>query len=393
MVANVARTLLLLLIHVAPAHSSRGVSQPPSKVVSVDLRSLSPIHALGPLIESGGHAVTFLDQDHIALALSFPSPPPNSQHPSRESFHTLLILVLNAKTGKAESSRSWLDLVGGADQRTNLAHAKSGELLLLLGSRLLRLSSTLETRAERALDPADYWYLMVSSSGDSALLLQTSPSDLDSIQAHWISTQTLADVKRAPGKRVPTVLTDNAIIYSPIPRPPYNEGSLKDKTPLVLDDQGQTTPLCASCPGVALAAFGDGFVVVGHEPFSSYSIVDRKGALIFNANHGGQVDSVIRAATAFSTANRIALLYGHIGDARPGPERTSFSDPPTHIAENTIIVFDADKLAEIVQMPVSDFGEWSGNQMSFITPKLGLSPDGKLLAVLYTSALQVFQLP
>jgi hypothetical protein len=387
------RTAVRLLVLAVLADSSQLLGQPPHRVLDIDLRSLSQIEAVGPLTDAGGQILTFLDQRHIAIAMTFPSAPPIDQGATQEPFRKLLVLVLNAQTGKVESSRSWLDLSGGAYRDTHLAHIDSGEMLLLIEGHLLRLSSSLDTRAERTLDPSSLWGLMVSSSGALAVLFQTSVHDKESIQVHWISTQTLADLKLMPGISQPTVLLDDSIVYSPVIRPPYDEESLKDKTPLVLDDKGQSRALCASCPGVAVAAFGEGLVVVGHKPSSSYSIVDRTGAVIFDATHGGQGDGVIRAGTTFSKANRIAFNYGHLRVSPPGSGKTPSISAPAYSAENDVIVFDADKRSETVEMALSDTGEKSGNRTSFSPPKLGLSPDGKLLAVFYAGTLQVFEVP
>jgi hypothetical protein len=381
--ANIVKAFSFLVFGVTlicPVQSTDGTAE---KLWSIDLRHVPQIAAIGPLSEAGGITITFLGQNRIALGLNFPTSVPASKSNLTENFHKTLIIVVDAKTGNIESSRSWPEVKGGAYNTINLGHANSGDLLLMRQDHLLLLSSTLEILVDRALDPTDLWYLLVDSSGSSALLSRTAHDNYDSITNHWISTTTLKDLRITPGVRGSTgstLVVNENVIFSPIIRPPYDSNSLKE-VPAVFDRSGQTRPLCASCLGAAIAAFGDDFIVVAHHPRASYSVVNaRSEEIIFDATHGDEGDGVLLASPAFSTSNRIALQYGRIDLAR-------------RISEDTLIVFDADKRAEIMRMNLSYPGQTVGNHTSFATPRLAMSPDGKLLAVMGTDTLQVLKLP
>jgi hypothetical protein len=384
MMANAVRAFAFFVFGVAltcPVQSTNGTAE---KLWSIDLRPLPQIAAIGPLSEAGGNTITFLDQNRIALGLNFPTSVPASQSNSTENFHKTLVIAVDAKTGNVESSRSWPEAKGGAYKAMDLGHANSSDLLLLREDHLFRLSSTLEILADRALDPTDLWYLLVDSSGSSALLSRTAHDNYDSITNHWISTSTLKDLRVLPGVRGSTgstLVVNESVIFSPLIRPPYDSNSLKEVPPKIFDRNGQTRQLCASCPGAAIAAFGHDFIVVAHHPRASYSVVNaRSEEIIFDATHGDEGDGVLSASTAFSTSDRIALQYGRIDLAR----RTS---------EVTLIVFDADKRAEIMRMNLSYLGQTVGNRTSFTTPRLAMSPDGKLLAVMGADSLQVLKIP
>lgn len=261
MMANVAGAFLFLLVGSALTCPLQSSKETPEKLWSIDLRLLPQIEAVGSLSEAGGHSVTFLDQNRLALGLNFPTSAPASQSRSTENFHTTLVIVVNAKTGKVESSRSWPEAEGGAYNGINLGHVNSGDLLLLRQDHLFLLSSSLETLADRALDPTELWYLFVDSSGYSALLSRTAHDNYDSVENHWISTHTLKDLRITPGVRGSigsTLVVNDSVIFSPIIRPPYDSNSLKEVPPMILDMDGQTRRLCLSCPGAAIAAFGHG---------------------------------------------------------------------------------------------------------------------------------------
>ena len=381
MMANVVRAFLFFVFGVAltcPVQSTNGAAE---KLWSIDLRPLPQIAAMGRLSEAGGNTLTFLDQNRIALGLNFPISVPADQAKVTENFHKTLIIVVDTKTGNVESSRSWPEVKGGVYKALNLGHANSGDLLLLREDHLFLLSSTLEILEDRALDPIELWYLLVDSSGSSALLSRTAHDNYDSITNHWVSTRTLKDLRITPGVRDSALVVNETVIFSPIIRPPYDSNSLKDVPPKVLDKNGETRQLCASCPGAAIAAFGHDFIVVHHHPRSSYSIVNaRSEEIIFDATHGNEGDGGLLASTAFSTSNRIALQYGHI-------------DLAHQTSENTVIVFDGDQRKEIMRMNLSYPGQAVGNHTSFTTPRLALSPDGKLLAVMSADTLQVLKIP
>ncbi|MFY9731638.1 MAG: hypothetical protein WB723_17045 [Candidatus Acidiferrales bacterium] len=384
MISNIVKAFSFLVFGVAltcPVQSTDGTAE---KLWSIDLRHLPQIAAMGPLSEAGGNTITFLDQNRIALDLNFPASVPAGQSNLTENAHKTLLIVVDAKTGNVEGSRSWPEVKGGAYNTINWGHANSGDLLLLRENHLFLLSSALELLADRALDRTDLWYLLVDSSGSSALLLRTAHDNYDSVMNHWISTSTLKDLRVTPGVRGSTgstLVVNESVIFNPIVRPPYDSNSLKEVPPKIFDRNGQTRQLCASCPGAAIAAFGHDFIVVAHHPRASYSVVNaRSEEIIFDATHGDEGDGGLLASAAFSTSNRIALQYGHIDLAR----RTS---------EDTLIVFDADKRSEIMRMNLSYAGQTVGNHTSFTTPRLAMSPDGKLLAVMGADTLQVLKIP
>ena len=383
MIGPSSRAFLLLLIAGALTCPVQSTTATPEKLWSIDLRSLPQIEAVGSLSDAGGNTITYLDQSRLAFGLNFPASAPSSRPMSKENFYKTLIVVVDARTGSVESFRSWTEAEGGAYKAINLGHVNSGDLLLLRQDRLTLLSSTLEIIAERALDPMALWYLLVDSSGNSALLSRTAPEDYDSVENNWISTRTLKDVRLTPGKRGSTgstLVVNESVIFSPIIRPPYDSNSGNDAPPMIFDTEGQTKKLCDACSGAAIAAFGHDFIVVAHHPHTSYSVVNGRGEIIFSAAHGGQGDGPLTASTGFPTSDRIALHYGHM-------------DPARRISEDTLIVFDAGKRSEIVQTKLSYPGQTVGNRTSFATPQLAMSPDGKFLAMLGGDTLQVLKIP
>lgn len=94
----------------------------------------------------------------------------------------------------------------------------------------------------------------------------------------------------------------------------------------------------------------------------------------------------INFASGATLANRVAFFRGGIVQGPNGMQ-----------AENRFVVLDTDARKEIWHADLIDIDEKKkiGNiiQTGFSTPRLALSPDGHMLAVLLGSTVEMFRVP
>jgi hypothetical protein len=214
----------------------------------------------------------------------------------------------------------------------------------------------------------DDWELL-TDPGTKQAVLAHFPFTPDRLgEAHWISLETLADgfsssVPRWNG----AALVGDSIILN------QSTGAAQ-----IIKDDEQPKTLCANCVGVVRAGFGRGLIFIGR---FSYTIADTKGAILYHKKSvGGRADTVGDVSGAL-TGNRVAFLYGHLGQG----------------LEDTVVVLDVDRKKEVARFELHQQAEvrrvGGFIKESFTTPGLALSPDGKKLAVLVGSVVSLFDIP
>ncbi len=371
--------------------STASASDKPKRIWTADLNSASEVQKAGPVDENTHTFVTFVNQTHVAAALLFPLRV-NGVWPERDETQRshLLILILDAENGKVLHSRYWDDLKGEAASAHGfeVQVANSGELIVMVGNELLRLSSELEIRVQRTLPRTkeerngltyyDHWSLAASPVGRSALLVHR---DIDrGCENHWISTDDLTDESVNPTPHCgssPIVMTKDSAVFNVVqPR--------RHRPPLMKQDRaGVLQPLCTSCDGAVFSAFGKDLLLLGTGHAASYAIIDLEGREICRGSHGFGADRILQTSGS-SVANRVAFLYGSLRGSLFHSWRGS----------DKIIVVDADKKNEVASIHLSDKGTSIASEWKvFITPRLALSPDGKELAVLREHVLELMAIP
>jgi hypothetical protein len=159
--------------------------------------------------------------------------------------------------------------------------------------------------------------------------------------------------------------------------------------PVQIQKRGQARrSLCASCTGFVNAAFGRDFILLSssdarHE--SMYSVVDTEGNVVLEESMPPPNNGIDLASGA-TLANRVAFFRGGLVQGPSGMQ-----------AENRFVVLDTDARKQIWQADLINVGEKKkiGNiiQAVFSTPRLALSPDGHMLAVLLGSTVEMFRVP
>ena len=385
---NKTKVLVLLGLLLQFVGTRISANDKPKPIWAVDLSSAKEIEESGPLDPNTDVFVTFIDQTRIAVGLLFQIRIDAHQpgRPDNWKSHTL-VLIVDAGSGKVLRSRSWEEFRGrpAAAEGFQMRPANSSEFLAMIGNDVVRLSSELDILARRtlprtaqekhALTYYDDWELVVSPGGDSALLVHRK---LDgSAENHWISTKDLSDltVTAAPDHfSWSNALADSTIVYNVAQRDLHRLLPWKQK------GDGVVMPLCSSCQGRVLGAFGRNLIFLAYDS-ASYTIVDTSGKEIYN-RHGSGVEGIGQLSGS-SRANRAAFSYGSL-------RRSLFHG--WHSADH-IIVVDADAKREVARIDSSDEGKEIGNWQLFNQLLLAMSPDGRRLAIMKGINLQLLAIP
>lgn len=360
---------------------------------TIDLKSIPDVEYPGPANLNTRSSVTFIDNKQIAVGIVVPLRV-NGRWPEIDQQRLcVLLFTIDSETGKILHRRVWDDFQGRPATERGLAMhpINSYELLVIVGDELLRLSSELETLSRRPLVPEsagrnsqmhyDNWDLVTSPKGDSAVLVHRN-LDLSG-KFHWISTRDLTDetvVAPGPGYISSGAAFVNETMVFNQWQPDVHSGNTFRSM-----RTGETEPLCLSYPRTrVLGAFGNALVVLGMRPAASYGIVDLDCHVLYRKHYGHGSDS-IDYVSGSSKANRFAFTYGGL---RASLIRGWYET-------NHIVVVDADTRRELLNIGVSDYETTIGDWHVLIggTVRLALSPDGRSLAVLRGSTLQLVTIP
>jgi hypothetical protein len=382
--------VFLTLCLVDCSHSRVGMAtsktgEQPTALVSArltDVEAYKDSSRIGPVSEL---CVTFLDNDRVAFGTLLSSfPDSNAGREFRETIRSNAVLgIVDARSGSIRSVKQWSSMNGepAMVEKFTLVRDGSGGLLAGIGTQLLRLSSELETLATRTLplNPTerngytyvDSWAILADKAGPSTLLIRFG-SDR-AVENHWISRETLKDESSTPAPRYSypsAFLVANQVLFNET----YDYLNDHTEHPVLLQQRGsEAHPLCSSCIGAVSASFGNNLILLSTKPSASYAVVDLRGNVLHRATHGKPAEFINRSSGAADT-NRVAFLYGHL---------------PT-IYFN---VFDADLKKEVWEYKLDVQPEKVGSfGVTFTTPRLALSPDGRKLAVLANSVLSIFSI-
>jgi len=229
------------------------------------------------------------------------------------------------------------------------------------------------TRVSQGIIYQDYWILVVSNSGDSAILFHQG---LDkSAENHWLSTSDLADVSVAPAQSLDwrMALSGSAIAVAGSPG-----------CGVVLQERlEEPRCICPKCKGAVLASFGDGMLFLERAPAASYKILDSRGHKVLDRNKGFGADS-IGGVSGSARSNRAAFVIN-------GALRLSLFDGwGSHYH---VIVVDADRKREVVDLGMPDESTRVDDWQVFGQIAPAISPDGKSLAVLTGHYLTLWAIP
>jgi hypothetical protein len=360
---------------------------------TVDLNSIRDVEYPGPADLDTRSSVTFIDNKQIAVGVVV-NLRVNGRWPEIDQQKLcVLLFTIDADTGKILHRRVWSDFQGRPATERGLAMrpVNSHELLVIVGDELLRLSSNLGTLSRRPLAPEsegrngqmhyDNWDIVTSPKGDSAVLLHRNVEVSGNF--HRISTKDLTDetvVTPGPGyvSSGPAFVNETILFNQWQPNVHSGNTFRSMRT-------GETEPLCLKYPRTrVLGAFGNGLVVLGLRPAASFAIVDLRCNVLYKKHHGHGSDSIDYVSTS-SEINRFAFTYGGLRSSLiKGWHET-----------NHIVVVDADARGELLNIGVSDYGAAIGGWHVLVGGALkpALSPDGRSLAVLRGSILQLVTIP
>jgi hypothetical protein len=379
---------VILLIAVLFTFCVVSQAQQPAPLWTVDLSAVPQYQDASQIGVKGDFCISFSEPDKVAVAFQF-------ENPSAGSPANALVISLQVATGKLEGVRAWNKLeefAGPFGKRLVLSPSGStAGLLAIVGDKIFRLSPRLDILAERSLPlnrvlddgypEQDSWNLVADAAAGEAVLVRT-PSESTQQDEHWISTTTLQDGVVTPVEDYSLVgiaLTGESVIFN----------LYRSAEPVQIQKRGQPRrSLCASCTGFVNAAFGRGFILLSTSKAprrSMYSVVDTEGNVIFQESMPPPNNGIDFASGA-TLANRVAFFRGGLVQGPNGLQ-----------AKNRFVVLDADARKEIWQADLIDIGEKKkiGNiiRTGFSTPRLALSPDGHMLAVLLGSTVEMFRVP
>ncbi len=383
---RVTHVILLVAVFFTFCPASQAQQQVP--LWTVDLSAVPQYQDASQIGFKDDFCISFGNPDEVAVAFQFETPPAGGSA-------NALVISLHAATGKLEGVRVWNKLeefAGPFGKRLVLSPSGSTTgLLAIVGDKILRLSARLDILAERTLPlnhvlhegypEQDSWTLVGDGAAGEAVLVRTA-SESTRQDEHWISTTTLQDSVVIPVEDYSLrgiALIGEAVIFNLYQSP----------EPVQIQKRGQPRrTLCTSCIGSVNAAFGRGFILlsVSYAPHRSmYSVVDTEGNKVLQElmpppNNG------IDFASGATLANRTAFFRGGLVQGPNGMQ-----------AENRFVVLDTDARKEIWKADLINIGEKKkiGNiiQTGFSTPRLALSPDGHMLAVLLGSTVEMFRVP
>jgi len=254
---------------------------------------------------------------------------------------------------------------------------KSWNLLRLLsadGQELKRRTLTLESvqaSYNTKLLLWDRWDIAASPDGTAALATRHRSSHREA-EEHWLSTDTLDDieVESADSGRCCLAVSRKHVVYS---------SSAPKLEPLWIRAKGAAARLlCAKCFGDNGVFLNDDHVVFATWPKASLAIASTGGAIKFRRSFG-EADDTILAISVAATPQRVAFLSG------PG-------HVPATVANYKIGIFDVDQKRLVLKMSLAIPTHRTERLTTIISPQIAVSPDGKSLAVLTNSALQLYSL-
>lgn len=381
-------THVVLLIAVFFTFCVASQAQQPVPLWTVDLSALPQYQDASQIGVKGDSCISFSKPDEVAVAFQF-------ENPSAGSPANALVISLRVATGKLEGVHAWNKLeefAGPFGKRLVLSPSGStAGLLAIVGDKILRLSPRLDILAERSLPlnrvlddgypEQDSWNLVADAAAGQAVLVRTA-SESTQQDEHWISTTTLQDSVLTPVEDYSLrgiALIGESVIFN----------LYRSAEPVQIQKRGQPRrSLCASCTGFVNAAFGRGFILLSTSEAphrSMYSVVDTEGNVVLQQSMPPPNNGIDFASGA-TLANRVAFFRGHLVQGPNGMQ-----------AENRFVVLDTDARKEIWQADLINIGEKKkiGNiiQTGFSTPRLALSPDGHMLAVLLGNTVEMFRIP
>ena len=255
---------------------------------------------------------------------------------------------------------------------------KSWNLLRLLsadGQELKRRTLTLESvqaSYNAKLLLWDRWDIAASPDGTAVLATRHRSSHREA-EEHWLSTDTLDDieVESADSGRCCLAVSRKHVIYS---------SSAPKLEPLWIRAKGAAAarPLCAKCFGDNGVFLNDDQVVFATWPKASLAIASIGGEIKFRRSFG-EADDTILAISVAATPQRVAFLSG--------PEHV-----PATVANYKIGIFDVDQKRLVLKMLFTTPIHRTERLTTIISPQIAISADGRSLAVLTNSALQLYSL-
>jgi len=217
----------------------------------------------------------------------------------------------------------------------------------------------------------DRWDL-AANAGGTAVLATRHRSIHNKAEEHWLSTDTLDDieVESADSRHCCLSTSGKQVIYS---------SDAPKLEPLWIRTRGAAARhLCGKCFGDNAVFLSDDQVVFATWPKASLAIASTSGEIKFRGSFG-EADDTILAISVAATPQRVAFLSG------PG-------QVPATVANYKIGIFDVDQKRIVLKMLLANPIHRTEQLTTIISPRIAISPDGKNLAVLTDSALQLYSL-
>ena len=291
------------------------------------------------------------------------------------------ILLLDVRSGVLKNTLTWSAplTLSRFDTRPELAPIQNGHFLVKTANEIRLFSSAGQELKKRLLDLKsvkapynpeltlwDRWQLAVDPTGQTAMLAAHRLYQ-DQAEEHWISVDTLEDiaVEKADSKLCCSSLSSDSVVYrSNVP-----------KVPISIRQKGNAArPLCDKCFGADPLFLDDEHILLITR--ASFTIVSANGKVQYEHGFGGPDDKIQQVSVA-PLASRIAFRWnsGHI-------QKDSGS---YHVT-----VFDLTSRQQVIDVQLSERRLQQGSGFGVVAPVIALSPDGKWIAILYDSLLQLF---
>ena len=299
--------------------------------------------------------------------------------------HTQDIVVqIDASTGKELKRIEWKDLYDEDNMAGDIdvVATYAGRFLVRVGPFVKLISSDFkEVNSRRFVTeqfgPGDHWIVRVAPSGKIGLFRRWNRDDVS--QNRWFSTDTLDDElveKTSTGEGWHIVPSESSVYFTQLPNRGPNDHLVLVRT----RGERESHPLCSDCAGIAEALAINNTIFVATSPKASFSLVTAQGEIIHRESFGDGIDHADHVV-ASSAALRFAFTFGHLHK-----NLVSWKSP------TTVVVYDINKMKVVLKVKFDEqlqniSGPYGG------LPMLGLSPDGRRVAILAGRILKVFSVP
>ena len=229
----------------------------------------------------------------------------------------------------------------------------------------------------------DIWQFAASPDGRDLLAIRRAVNSRE-IEEHWLSVETLEDVQvRSDSARRPYMTEASCTTAVGREQDLHLSGGPKKEPIVIRTKNGAAHPLCPKCYGSAALFLDDNHIVVSGWPRARFLVVSTEGQIQVDRTVGGKDDHIIQMSVA-ALSQQVAFLRG--------PQRMQ-----NNTGKYSVFIYDAVRKKAVLLLQIPEHihverVESLGIMETRIPPQIALSPDGRSLAILDDSSLQMYGL-